>query len=76
MTSKRINVLIVLSGPALMALTQIWEAAIPFNFGGFPSFALNGLLMFGGGVLLIFKGIPALFRLAPKSFVSALRQNL
>ncbi|TVM02987.1 MAG: hypothetical protein CV087_07515 [Candidatus Brocadia sp. WS118] len=76
MPSKIINTLILLTGPVIMALTQVWGLILPVNLGDLIIAVLNMLLLIIGGTVTVVKGIPALFRLAPRNLVEALRQNL
>lgn len=76
LASKIINTIIILVGPVIMALTQVWQIVLPTNLGDLITAVLNMLLIIIGGVVTVKKGVPALFRIAPENLKRALRQNL
>lgn len=76
MASKIINTLIILTGPILMALSQVWQIFIPAGLEeGLISF-FNLLLILFGGAVTLFKGVPALFRLNTKNLRQSIQSRL
>jgi hypothetical protein len=75
MAAKIINTLIILAGPVIMALTQVWQIVLPAGLSDLIIAVLNTLLLIIGGAVTLFKGVPALFRLAPRKLMEALRQS-
>jgi len=72
MFQKVVNTLLILTGPIIMALTQVWQIFVPAGLGEAIIAFLNLLLILGGGTVTLTVGVPALIRIAPKSLRRAL----
>jgi len=73
MAKKIVDTLIILAGPIIMALSQVWSILLPVGFEEAIVGFLNVLSIILGGTIAVFKGVPALVRLAPQKLVDAIR---
>lgn len=68
MARKIIDTLLLLIGPVIQALSQIWNVFIPPGLEEALTSFLNLLLILFGSAVTLFVGVPAAIRLAPKTF--------
>jgi hypothetical protein len=76
MANKIIDTLLLLIGPVITALTQIWGLVLPEGLGELITSFLNLLLVIIGGIVTVFVGVPAVIRLAPRRFAAVFQQVL
>lgn len=76
MANKIINTLLLLVGPIIISLTQIWGVFLPEELDELITSFLNLLLVLLGGTAALLIGVPAAVRLSPRRFAAAFQKVL